>query len=574
MTRKNNSSRRGGTLMVAGGAVLLVAILVGGVMYLQNSSKNQETKVGSAPDLVRVNEMSFDILTTSMGDLQAKSSIEIRNKVEARTSIAEIVSEGSFVKKGDLLVRLNGEELDTRIKEQRLEVEEARANFIAAENDLKNQEDLNASNIRKAELAVTLAELDLQQWKSDFAKRGIQHEQDLQKAIKNLDRVKKKHEDTKVLYEQGFESQNQVTLDEIEFNDAEARLKIVQTEIDIYTRFEQPKEEKQKVSAVEEAIAELERVKRSAEISMIGKQAQVTNRREQLSGREDRLKKSETQLAACEMRAPTDGLVVYGTSVEEDWRGDSTGTLQIGQEVSFNQLLIVLPDVTDMVAKVMVHESIAGKVKPGQHATVRVDAIAGASFKGTVLSTGVLPQTGGWRDPNRREYVVRIALERGEHYERLKPSMRCEAEIVLGRVDNVATVPVQAIFYEGPLTYVHVPSGGKFVRQPVAVGRRSDVFAEITAGVKPAQNVLVRAPEARELLTSQWDSAQLSLVGFKLNDQGQPEREATADRGGPGGERRGPRPTRGGAETPGAPAQASGENAPAVESTGKREESQ
>ena len=573
MSRKKNSSRRGGTLMVAGGAVVLVAILVGGVMYLQNSSKNKGAPVGSAPDLVRVGEMSFDILTTSMGDLQAKSSIEIRNKVEARTSIAEIVAEGSFVKKGDLLVRLNGEELDTRIKEQRLEVEEARANFIAAENDLKNQEDLNASNIRKAELAVALAELDLQQWKSDFAKRGIQHDQDLQKAIKNLDRVKKKHEDTKVLYEQGFESQNQVTLDEIEFNDAEARLRIVQTEIEIYTKFEQPKEEKQKVSAVEEAVAELERVKRSAEISMIGKQAQVTNRREQLSGREDRLKKSETQLAACEMRAPTDGLVVYGTSVEEDWRGDSTGTLQIGQEVSFNQLLIVLPDVTDMVAKVMVHESIAGKVKPGQHATVRVDAIAGASFKGTVLSTGVLPQTGGWRDPNRREYVVRVALERGEHYERLKPSMRCEAEIVLGRVDNVAAVPVQAIFHEGPLTYVHVPSGGKFVRQPVAVGRRSDVFAEITAGVTPAQSVLVRAPEARELLTSQWDSAQLSLVGFRLNDQGQPEREATADRGGPG-ERRGPRPARGGAETPEAPARASGENAPAAESTGKREESQ
>ncbi len=42
--------------------------------------------------------------------------------------------------------------------------------------------------------------------------------------------------------------------------------------------------------------------------------------------------------------------------------------------------------------------------------------------------------TGGWRDPNRRDYTVKVLLTEGNKLG-LKPSMRCKAEIYVGIAD-------------------------------------------------------------------------------------------------------------------------------------------
>ena len=47
----------------------------------------------------------------------------------------------------------------------------------------------------------------------------------------------------------------------------------------------------------------------------------------------------------------------------------------------------------------------------------------------------LLAASGGWRDPNRREYTVKSALE-ADPSMGLKPAMRCKAEILLGRVED------------------------------------------------------------------------------------------------------------------------------------------
>ena len=244
--------------------------------------------------------------------------------------------------------------------------------------------------------------------------------------------------------------------------------------------------------------------------------------------REQRLAKLHEQLAAAEIRAPSDGLVVYGTSIEQSRWGDSDGPLQVGTRVFPNQLLIVLPDTSEMIAAVKVHESLAGRVRPGQNVTVKVDAVGDARFPGRVESIGVLAeQTSRWMDPNLREYTVRIALDRevissGRGAD-LKPSMRCEAEITLGHVADALAVPVQAVFNEGPVRYVHVQEGGssQFVRRPVLLGQRSDRFAEIRIGLSVGERVLARRPTPNEVRARPWDEKELAAVGLKLGEQGQ-----------------------------------------------------
>lgn len=562
------ASRRGAVLVKFGAAALVVgAAAVGGYAWWSSSqAKTQDS--GKTSDLVPVEMLSFDITTLAIGDLAAKSKLEIRSELENRATITEIVKEASRVKKGDVLVRLNGSEIETNIDQEKLQVEEARAAVVAAENDLKNQEEENLSSLRKAELKVALAELTREQWElGDLDKKYVQLKLDIDRAQRDLERLEEKHQKSLELYAQEFLSKNELDLDEIAHIEAVSKLQTALLDEEIFWTYEYPKELRTKSSDVTEALAERDRVDRSNQIALVSKQAGLTGKREQLRLREDRLAKLEEQLEKCTILAPSDGLVVYSTSLEEyEWQMSSQGALQIGREVNPNDLLIILPDVTDMVAKVRVHEAIGGQIKEGMPAIIKIDALAGQTFTGAVESIGVMAET-NWRDPNRREYTIQISLDKdAENVEKLKPSMRCEAQIRLGRVEGVAAVPVQAVFSEGPVRYVYTPSGTKFTRVPVRVGRRSDTYAEISAGLDPGSKVLVRTPAAGEVLASAWDAAQLQTVGLRLNEKGEPEAvRAPGGEGRRGGGRGGPPPAEG---APNGPAKPEENAKPAGETTG------
>ena len=176
------------------------------------------------------------------------------------------------------------------------------------------------------------------------------------------------------------------------------------------------------------------------------------------------LAKIDRQLAAATSVAPTDGLVVYATSFGRGrgkiMRGGDR-PIQIGRTVRPNETIMALPATGQMVASVRVHESVAGRLRPGQKATVRIDALQNRTLPGRVESIGVLAESDGWRDPNLREYTVKVALDVDNSGQELKPSMRCEAEIVLGSVEDTLAVPMQAVFREGPVAFVYTPRGGR-----------------------------------------------------------------------------------------------------------------
>ena len=157
-----------------------------------------------------------------------------------------------------------------------------------------------------------------------------------------------------------------------------------------------------------------------------------------------------------------------------------------------------------MVASIKVHESLVGKVKQGQRAAVRIDALRGQVIEGTVDSVGVVAESGGWRDPNLREYTVRVLLEVDAAALGIKPSMRCESTLFVERVEQALYVPVPAVFFEDRSSVVYVDAGtGKFERRVVQLGRRSDQEAEIRSGLEVGERVLLRQPTPGEIIESQ-----------------------------------------------------------------------
>jgi len=187
----------------------------------------------------------------------------------------------------------------------------------------------------------------------------------------------------------------------------------------------------------------------------------------------------------------------------------------------------VLPDVSEMTAEVKVNESLTGLIEPGQRVTLFSDALPETILTGEVLSIGVLAESGGWRDPNRRDYTVKVLLLDTEGLG-LKPSMRCKAEIYVGAVEDSIYVPLQAVFREGSDAYVYVPDGSGFSQRRVDLGRASGLHVEITDGLTVGEIVLLREPKVNEIIARLSDDERRGEGQAALGRPGQPRRQRAA----------------------------------------------
>ncbi len=527
------------SLVLAAAGLAVVALVAPATA--QPSDKNGGRAASTVPsDRAIAAVSSFDVVTTAGGELEARNKIEVRSPLDNPANIVQIVNEGINVKKGDLLLQLNVEEIENRLKEEELRLIPAEAELVAAQSAYDIQINENASKIRQAELKVTLAELALRQWvDGDVAKKRQELDLGMNKAELELERLAQRYLRSQQLFDEGFVSRDERDRDEVAYIEAISAFNTARLAGEVYEKFEFVKDEKTKQSDLGEAVAELERVRLNNIAELKNKGSRLEQQRTQVGVLQNRIEELKTDIAAARIIAPADGLVVYATSLDRGgWRGGNEGPLQIGQQVFSNQLLMILPDTSEMVAAVRVNEALAGRVRPGQRVSIRVDAAGGAVFDGTVESIGVMAESGGWRDPNLREYTVRIGLEPIEGVA-LKPAMRCEGRITLDMVKDAIAIPVQGVFNEGPVQFVYTQEGGRWVKTPVRVGRRSDTQAEIRAGLDAGTVVLLRDPTSGETINRPWDTEQLKVAGYKMDENGRVVAEAPP-RGAPGNGRGGP----------------------------------
>ncbi len=90
-----------------------------------------------------------------------------------------------------------------------------------------------------------------------------------------------------------------------------------------------------------------------------------------------------------------------------------------------------------------VHESMVDRVTPGLKARIRVDAFASRELIGTVQLVNPLPDPSSFLSSDIKVYTTMISIDNG--FSELRPGMTAQVEILVTQLDNVLSVPVQAI---------------------------------------------------------------------------------------------------------------------------------
>lgn len=117
------------------------------------------------------------------------------------------------------------------------------------------------------------------------------------------------------------------------------------------------------------------------------------------------------------------------------------------------------------------------KVKIGNKATIKIDAMPNDTFTGKIVSI----DTVGSKTSGVVNYPVVIQLDLNSQY--LFPNMNASASIITNTKNNVLLVPVGAIISQDDQTYARVMKNGKMTNVPVEIGISSDTQTEIVSGI-------------------------------------------------------------------------------------------
>ena len=389
------------------------------------------------------------VTITASGNVESSKNVDVKCEVAGGSTILWLVPDGTQVNEGEELVKLDSSSLEDQVSAQEITYQKALAVKIEAEKTFsaskiavqEYSEGTYPQAVQTADAGITVAMENLRS-----AENSFQHAQKMARKgyITSLER------DSRAF-----------AVKRAELDLVTARLAKV-----VLEKFTRPKTEEDLVSKRDTAEAKMRSEEAAFELE------------------ESRLKRLQTQLEKCVIRAPQTGMVIFANEPGGQ-RGQQAVQIEEGAAVRERQSIIRLPDLGRMQVKIPVHESKVDQLRIGMRANLKVQD---REFQGTVASVANQPEPNPFLS-TVKEYatIVKITGESSG----LRPGMTAVVEILVSELSGVLTVPVEAIVEQGGRTYCWVLSGSSHKRRPVVLGMSNNIDIEVKDGLVEGDVVIL-----------------------------------------------------------------------------------
>lgn len=248
----------------------------------------------------------------------------------------------------------------------------------------------------------------------------------------------------------------------------------------------------------------------SAELSFASAELHLEDARDAVRQTQANVEKARDDLSKTTIFAPLSGRVVALNA--EEGEVVVSGTMNNAASV-----IGTIADLSEILANVDVDETEIVSVRPGQRASIRVDALPDRVYHGRVVKIG----SSGFSKPAQPDvtfFDVEILLD--DPSEDLRPEMSLRAEIETRPAASTLAVPIQAVVQrerkagdksgnraggevrsassngaavpedDGEIKVVYVVENGRAHERPVRTGVSDETHVEILEGLKPGEKVV------------------------------------------------------------------------------------
>lgn len=406
--------------------------------------------VGALTEKVRRSDLIVSIAED--GSVESAHNVDVKCGVQGGATILWLIKDGTIVKKGDELVRLDSSLIEDKISQERITYEKARALMIDAEK-LYESAKIAVSEYEEGMYVQSLKDLEA---KATVAKENLESARNLLVFTNRMAR-------------QGYVTPLQREAQQFAVQRPQLDLDVANTAIEVLRKYTGPK-----------TLVGLKSTRDSAE-------AKAASERAAYELEKDRLQRLEDQLKECVIFAPDDGMVVYANDEANRRRSSSQQSMvEEGAMMKERQSIIRLPDLTRMQVKCSVHESKVDQLQRGLRARI---SIQGNEYQGVVTNISNQPEPSDWFSGSVKEYGAIVAIESDPRG--LRPGMTAAVEILVANLPHVLSVPVQAVVEKGGKFYCWVSTFAGIEKRPVVLGMSDNTRIEIKDGLKEGDEVLL-----------------------------------------------------------------------------------
>lgn len=186
------------------------------------------------------------------------------------------------------------------------------------------------------------------------------------------------------------------------------------------------------------------------------------------------LAQAKANLEAAELTAPVDGTVSV------------PGNVEAGAGVTPGIAVVSVNEPDGLVFEASVDQADIASISAGQPAIITLDAFAGQSLSGKVVSRN---QSASTTATGGVAFTTKISLPTGA----VSPlsGMGGSVSITVKELSDALTVPAAAVVSNGEQRYVFVVVDGKAHRTVVRIGAETDTAVQITDGLTAGEQVVV-----------------------------------------------------------------------------------
>jgi HlyD family secretion protein len=464
------------------------------------------------------------------GTIKARNSLEIKSEVEGQTTIVSIIPEGTVITPEDvdsglIILQLDSSSLTYLVNQQEIDFNSAEADYTEARESLDIQINQNDSDVQQGLMKVKFGLMDLQKYLGEqTAAKAVQKydpnelskfdvttlindpnqlggaslqqfrdlgseitlaEQELKRSLINLDWTRK-------LYEKQYESRSELETAQLSADRLKIRWDQAKTALDLFIRYEFPKEAERLFSEYLESERQLERIRAQSRSRLAQAQARLKSTEARFLLQRERLEKLRQQLGACTVRATAPGLVIYASSSGRRFGGSRT-YIEVGQQIRERELIMTITNADEKDVDVKVHETNVDKIRMGQPVRIVVDAQPDKVFFGAVQKISPLPDPASFfGNPDLKVYSTDVSIENVGT--QIRPGMSARVEILIAELEDVLSIPVQSVANRDgrKICFLVTPNGPK--ETEVQTGAFNDRFVQVVSGLSEGQRVLLNPP--------------------------------------------------------------------------------
>ncbi len=458
-----------------------ILIVISSVIFFGNDDNKNKIKYET------VKKNSFDLKLIQRGTLEASRFVQIKSSILSnRAKLVELIPEGTKVQTGMIIARFDIKPFMDDLNNWQYKFKEAQALLVKAQKEVEIHKNKTIESIEKLKKSIEIEKLSLDDINYgsglvDFNEYQQKIEQEKRKVNLSLDELT----DYEALFAQGYISKRE--RDEIEnklMNNQEA-LVTAKERLRNYKKYDWPKQIKENKIKLQDLKEEQINKKIQNNFILEDKKAQLSKSKAVLLYYEKQIKKAKKNVAACDIRAPIDGVVLYNILPKNGKRTK----IDIGDSIWQNQSFMQIPDTKNMIVKTKIREVDLTKIQNKQSVKISLDAYPSQIFDGEIVYIDSIAKN----DKNTLDIkFFDTIIDIKTNNKILRSGMSAKIDIVYDSINNSLCVSNNAINYDGKSEYVEIFKDKEKEKRHIKIGKIGRKYTQILDGLKEGELVVVK----------------------------------------------------------------------------------